>query len=61
MSKVTAHLLKSIALEEIEGVLGNPYEYGGGDDTSDYMRVMTLGQIFGIISLTKELLKEVEE
>ena len=58
---MTTERIKSKALEEIEAVLGLPYEYANSDDEADHLRIMTIGHVWGIVTFAKELLKEVDE
>lgn len=58
---MTADSVRAKALEEIEAVLGLPYEYANSDDEGDHLRIMTIGHVWGIVTFAKELLKEIEK
>ena len=58
---MTANFVRAKALEEIEAVLGLPYEYANSDDEGDHLRIMTIGHVWGIVTFAKELLKEIED
>ena len=58
---MTTERIMSKALDEIEGVLCPPYALTDAEDGADHWRIMAIGHIWGIVTFTKELLKEVEE
>ena len=46
------------AVRLINEIMGNPYEYGDQDESTDHLRLLTLGAVRGVLDMA-EAMKEV--
>jgi hypothetical protein len=56
--KIDEACISYTALRLINEIVGNPYEYGDQDESTDHLRLLTLGEVRGVLEMEEEM-KEV--
>ena len=59
--KTAENYINYTALRLINGIAGIPCEYGDQDESADHLRLMTIGEVRGVLDMAeamKEVLKE---
>ena len=62
--KIDEACINHNAVRLINEIMGSPYEYGGQDESTDHLRLLTLGEVRGVLEMTeamKEVLKGEED
>ena len=55
--KTTEACINHNAVRLINKIVGSPYEYGDQDESADHFRLMTLGEVRGVLDMTEAMKK----
>ena len=59
--KTTENYINHTALRLINEIVGSPYEYGDQDESTDHLRLLTLGEVRGVLEMTEAMKKVLSE
>lgn len=49
------------AIELINEIMGSPYEYGDQDESTDHLRLLTIGAVRGVLDMAEAMKKVLSE
>ena len=55
--KIDEACINHNAVRLINEIMGNPYEYGDQDESTDHLRLLTLGEVRGVLEMTEAMKK----
>lgn len=55
--KIDEACINHNALRLINEIVGNPYEYGDQDENADHFRLLTLGEVCGVLDMAEAMKK----
>lgn len=58
--KIDEACINHNALRLINKIVGIPYEYGDQDESADHCRLMTLGEVSGVLEMAEAMKKVLE-
>ena len=59
--KIDEAYINHTALRLINEIVGIPYEYGDQDESTDHLRLLTLGEVRGVLEMTEAMKKVLSE
>ena len=55
--KIDEACINHNAVKLINEIVGIPYEYGDQDESTDHLRLLTLGEVRGVLEMTEAMKK----
>lgn len=53
--KIDEACINHNAVRLINEIMGNPYEYGDQDESTDHLRLLTLGEVRGVLDMAEAM------